>query len=58
MKLSKSKVEELEELLNAPVYIDKIGQALFNPGGKHKDTEGWILVPDEKMNEVQKEKEG
>lgn len=57
MKLAKSKVEELEEILNAPVYIDKTGQVLFNPGGGHEDIEGWILVPDEKINEIQEEKE-
>ena len=52
MKLSNDQIEELEELLNAPVYIDKIGQVLFNPGGGCEDVYGWILVPEEEINKV------
>lgn len=54
MKLAKSKIEELEEILNAPVYIDELGQALFNPGGSYEDEDGWILVPEDKINKIQK----
>lgn len=52
MKLTSNQIKRLEELLNAPVYIDEIGQVLFNPGGNDEDVDGWILVPAEKINEV------
>lgn len=54
MKLTKSQIDELEEILNAPVHIDEIGQALFNPGGSYEDEDGWILVPEDKINKTQK----